>query len=430
MQDNFFDLYFEYSGDTECPKLYHRWAAVSCISTFLGRDCYFPFGNFKIHPNMYVMLMGIPATRKSTAIKLAKKLLTVAGYANFAAEKTSKEKFLQDLAGQSDPTVYDDTPDSSKRGRKKDAAAILDQNLWGEDEDSEASRPPAELCIAADEFNDFIGNGDMEFASLLGTLWDYDDIYRNRIKSSKSLVIPYPTINILGGNTPVGFARAFPPEIAGQGFLSRLLLIHGEPTGRKITMPKEAEPELVERLVGILRRTKTLMRGRIGYSDSAFRLLDKIYQGYEPIDDVRFDAYCNRRFTHLLKLALICSAIRSATEIGEEDVRLANTILSFTEHMMPRALGEFGKAKNSDVSHKIMEVLNNATSPVALLDLWKHVHTDLERIGQLSDIINALRNADKIHSVEGKLLPKRGRMKESSTEICDFGLLTADERGY
>lgn len=428
MQEDFFSLYMKYTADTECPALYHRWAAISCVSTFLGRDCYFPFGNFKLYPNMYVMLIGIPATRKSTAIKLARMLMNKAGYQHFAAEKTSKEKMLQDMAGQSDPSVYDDTPDSVSKRKGKDASAILDQNLWG-DEAVESSEP-AELCIAADEFNDFIGNGNIEFISLLGTLWDYDDVYRVRIKSGKSLRIPYPTISILGGNTPVNFARAFPPEVLGQGFLSRLLLIQGEPTGRKITMPKEASPELVESLVGMLRRIKATCRGRFEHSDSAFRLLDRIYQSYEPIEDVRFDAYCNRRFTHLLKLSMCCAAIRCSTTIEGQDVLLANSILSFTEHLMPRALGEFGKAKNSDVSHKVMEVLNNASAPISILDLWKHVSTDLDRIQQLSDIINALRNADKIQSVDGKILPKRRLMIEGDKETCDYSLLTPEERGY
>ena len=427
MQEDFFSLYAGYTAETECPALYHRWAAISCISTFVGRECYFPFGNFKLHPNMYVMLLGIPATRKSTAVKLAKKLMQQAGYQHFAAEKTSKEKMLQDMAAQSDPSVYDDSPDGRTKN-KKSGESILDQNLWGESD--EATRSPAELYIAADEFNDFIGHNNVEFISLLGTLWDYDGPYSARSKTNKSFVVPDPTVSIFGGNTPVNFAKAFPPDVIGQGFLSRLLLVHGEPTGKRITMPKESSPELLEALTGKLKAVRARCRGKISHTSTAYTLLDKIYQNYEPIEDVRFDGYCNRRFTHLLKLSMVVALGRVSTEITEADVLLANTILSFTEHLMPRALGEFGKAKNSDVSHKVMEVLNNASSPVAILDLWKHVSTDLDRISQLSDIINALRNADKIHSVDGKILPKRRMMIEGDKETCDYSLLTVGERGY
>ena len=431
MQENFFDLYFEYTADTECPQLYHRWSAISCIATYLGRDCYFPFGNFKLHPNQYVMLIGVPATRKSTAIKLAKNLLTRAGYQHFAAEKTSKEKMLMDMAAQSNPSVYEDEQNGSGRKKELSQDAILDLNLWGDDKESLESCEPAELCIAADEFNDFIGQANFEFISLLGTLWDFDGIYDVRTKTGKSFGVPYPTINILGGNTPVNFARAFPPETLGQGFLSRLLLVHGEPTGRKITLPKEASADLVRDLVELLQRIKAKCRGRIGHSSGAFSLLDKIYQGDSAgIEDIRFDAYNNRRFTHLLKLSIVCAAIRCDSTIEEEDVRLANTILSFTEHHMPRALGEFGKSKNSDVSHKVMEMLTNATAPLSMIELWKFVAQDLDKIAQLGDIINNLRNAGKIQSIDGKFLPKRSLLAQSDSETYDWDLLKVNERGF
>ena len=94
-----FELYFEYVRDTEPPLIYHRWSLIAAVGAFLGRRYYMPFGDGRIFPNQYVMLIGNPGTRKSTAIKTSKKLLSSAGYDMFAAEKTTKEKFLQDLAG-------------------------------------------------------------------------------------------------------------------------------------------------------------------------------------------------------------------------------------------------------------------------------------------------------------------------------------------
>ena len=91
--DDFFSAYLSYSSDTEVPINFHRWAIISALGAFLGRQYYFQHGAFSIHPNMYTMLIGSPGTRKSTAIKLVKKLLNDAGYETIAADKTSKEKF-------------------------------------------------------------------------------------------------------------------------------------------------------------------------------------------------------------------------------------------------------------------------------------------------------------------------------------------------
>ena len=48
------------------------------------------------------MLVGASGTRKSTAIKLFKKLIQQAGYDTIAADKTTKEKFILDLSGEQD----------------------------------------------------------------------------------------------------------------------------------------------------------------------------------------------------------------------------------------------------------------------------------------------------------------------------------------
>ena len=97
---DFLSMYLEYTSGTECPVLFNRWSAIAGIGAFLGRGYSLLHGHFPINPNIYCMLMGTPGTRKSTSIKLIKNLLTKAGYETVAADKTSKEKFLVDLAGE------------------------------------------------------------------------------------------------------------------------------------------------------------------------------------------------------------------------------------------------------------------------------------------------------------------------------------------
>lgn len=418
MREDFFSMYLEYTKDTEVPVFFHRWAAIASVGAYLGRDYNFPFGHSHINPNIYTMLIGSPGTRKSTAIKSIQSLIRKAGYKTIAADKTTKEKFLLDLSGE------DDTDPASS----KDAQAILDQNLWGADEAE--SRPPAECFIMADEFNDFLGHGNLEFISLLGNLWDYNGIYQNKVKNSKSVSIANPTISILGGNTPTGFSLAFPPEIMGQGFFSRILLIYGEPSGKKITFPTAPDPADTALLVQTLQQIKTVCRGSADMTPAAKALLEKIYTTWKGIDDVRFDSYSNRRFTHLLKLCLIHSASALSPIIREDDVICANTVLHFTESLMPRALGEFGKARHSDVSHKIVTYLENAHMPVSLKDIWKNVaHNQLEKLNDLSELLRNLMQADKIQAAGSGFLPKKKVQDTISSDTLDFSYLTPEEKG-
>jgi energy-coupling factor transporter ATP-binding protein EcfA2 len=408
--DSFLESYLAYAGSGEVPVFFNRWASIVGLGAYLGRHIYFNHGHFTVNPNIYCMLIGSPGTRKSTAIKLMKGVMQGAGYNTIAADKTTKEKFMLDLSGA-------DQGD----------AEVLEQNLWGaEAEDA----PPAEMLIAADEFNDFMGVGNLEFISLLGSLWDYSGIYRNRIKNGKSVSIKDPTISILGGNTPTGFSLAFPTDILGQGFFSRLILVYGEPNGKRITFPRAPAAAEVNRIVGLLRQTKLSFGGAVPLGGTAEKLLDKIYKQWTGVGDVRFESYSNRRFTHLLKLCIISAASRFGDSIDEGDVIYANTVLSYTEHLMPKALGEFGKSKNSDVSHKIMQVLENALAPVLVKELWKSVHTDLEKLTDLTAIVQNLLFANKVQRVGNGFLAVRKVAPEGSSDTYNYEMLTEEERGY
>lgn len=406
---DFISQYLDYIGETEAPVFYHRWCCISMIGAYLGRQYNFSLGHFDIYPNIYCMLIGEPGARKSTAIKIAKKIITSAGYDKISADRSTKEKFLLDLAGEDVEQKPED---------------ILDTQLWGD-----SGALPAEMFIACDEFNDFIGNGNVEFISLLGTFWDYTGApYTNRIKNGKSVSITDPTISILGGNTPTNFARAFPPEILGQGFFSRLLLIHGEETGRRITFPEAPAAEHTQAIIQALQAIKVSVKGKATLDADAKKLLDKIYKGWKGIDDVRFKSYSNRRFTHLLKLCLITSAARYSSVVSVADIVYANTILTHTEHLMPKAMGEFGKSRNSDVSHKIMQLMEANTLPLSMKDVWVHVHSDLEKMKDLSDLMQNLLAANKIMSVPNGFLLRRKVIEEANGDTIDYGLLTTEER--
>lgn len=387
-----FDIYFEYVKDTEPPLIFHRWALISCVSAVLGRQTWLPFGSFRVFPNQYIMIIGEAGSRKSTAIKLAAKIITKSGFEKFAGDKTRKEKFLEDLEG-----LGDSFEDGSLGGVK--AAPNMMETLLGP-----GNADPKEVFICADEFNDFMPCGDLEFHSLLGKLWDWDEeerSYTYRLKNSRSISIFQPTINILGGNTHANFAEMFPPQALGQGFISRLVLIFSEPSGRKIARPKPPSPEMEQYLVKHIQQIRHRITGPMSITPKAEGMLDYLYNSYKALTDIRFASYGTRRYTHLLKLCLVCAAMRLSTTIDQEDILLANTILSYAEHFMPRALGEFGKAKNSDTQQKVLDMLLKSQRPVEIGDIWKQVMNDLERMEDLNRLLQGLQTAGKILYIKG-----------------------------
>lgn len=426
MSNDFISDYLAYTAESEPPTICHRWSCLTMLGAMLGRNFFFEHGHFRVFPNLYVMVVGDPGVRKSTAIKMMKKLASAAGYDKWAHTKTSKEKFLLDLEG-----IVTDEMQNEQLGAKQERIYnnVLSQNLWGTEN---AIKEPREVFIAADEFNDFIGGlAPMEFYTTLCNLWDWDDEnvpFTQRVKNSRSVSIYQPTVSIIGGNTPENFARAFPPEIIGQGLLSRMLLIHGERSGRRYTFPPVPSKEDTDNLVSKL--TAAISRAQVGSAErtpEADKLFTSIYTSWTDIADVRFRSYSTRRFTQLLKLCLIVACSRSTTRITYDNVIEANTILSAAEQLMPRALGEFGKSKNSDVSNKIMDMLVNSRKPLKPQDMWKEVSRDLNKITDLGEILNNLSQAGKIQFVkEHGWLPKIEKAKK--LEFVDWNYLTAEER--
>ena len=408
--------YLEYTSNTEPPAIFHRWSILTCVAAYLSRDIHIKHGHFTIYPNLYTLLIGSAGSRKSSAINIAKGLLKQSGYSNFSPTKTTKEKFFIDMAEHSAGGVED----------------FLEQSIFGNKEDDTNS--VSEMFIVAGEFNTFFGNNILDFVTDLGELWDYNGRFESKVKNSKSVQIMNPTINILGGNTPTGFSAAFPIEILGQGFFSRTLMIYGERTREKITWPEPPDPKHTEELLITLSAIKAqaIQSGLITISGEAKEILNTIYMRWNDLDDARFESYSNRRFTHLLKLCMIITAIRLSSIISAEDVIYANTILSYAEHFMPKALGEFGKAKHADVAHKILQVLESTNDPLGSVDLWKYVHTDLDKPSDLSTILENLVRAEKLQVFKGKFLPRKKAVREVNDDlksaVINFNLLSKEER--
>ena len=419
---DFFDSYFDYVKDTEPPKIFHLWSLLTGISALVGRKLYFKNGPLVTYPNLYVMLVGSPGTRKSTAIKHVKRLMKQAGYKTFAADKSTKPKFLLDLeAGfefenmqSTEPTGLGSASISKLLGTSLDA--ITDGKV--------KKTGPSEVCIAADEFLDFFGRGDIDFATLLGVLWDKDDDYVDRLKNSQSICIPEPTVSILGGTTHENFKMMFPPELLGQGFISRLLLVYGESSGRKITFLKADDEAAKAKLVQFMAAISKHAPGEVKFSEKAAEALDSIYQNWEDLEDARFRHYSTRRFTQLLKLCLLVIATRLADSIELEDVIFANTLLTHAELHMTKAMGEYGKGKNSEAAHKVMDVLNHAVAPMTIKDLWTQLVNDLDKQSDLATLLMGMAEADKIQRAGGGFLPKKKiKYKKSSMLWVDFKLL-------
>ena len=389
----------------EAADFSYLWAGLSCIAAQLARNVYIPFGNGKIYPNLYVMFVGDPGKRKSTAIKDLKKRIKAAGYQNICGDKVTMQKYLLDLAGVGEGSI--------------EGSNITEFNLGI----TLGTNDYVESYINQDEFSDFIGINNYPFISLLGNFWDIDEPYVYRTKNGQSIEIPSPIVNILGATTPSQFNTIFPPAISEQGFLSRLIIVNIPESKRKIARPLPSDASVIEKVVDGLKAVRKLS-GELVMSDAVWAKLEEIYLSWQPVEDTRFAHYSTRRHTQLLKLCILATCSRYTIEMSVDDVVFANTLLSFTEHFMPQALGQFGKNKDGDVNSKVISYLRSSfPTAKSLQDIIIPISTETDVLS-LQKILTNLVVAEKVVATSnGKYLPKLPSYKDIKTSHVDWSML-------
>lgn len=410
----FYDRYFAYIGLSESPKLYHRWTAVSIIAALLGRRVYIPFGHDNIYPNHYILLVGDPGARKGTAITPGKRLLKSSGYSKFSPDRLSPERFIIELENASRIEI----------NGEQDLIQLEDLTL----------EEVSELYVAIGEFGDFIGDGNLNFIRLLTNLWDNLPEYKHPKIHGKSVAVPKPTVNIFAGTTSQDISTSIPVEAIGQGFFSRFILVHGEGKGRMYSDLPPVDDAIRKEFAKELVEIRSVVSGEVIRAEVVKKLLHRIYTEFTDIDDYRFKHYSTRRYTHLLKLATVFMAMRKSVNLSEEDCINANTLLHYTELRMPKALGEYGKAKNADITNNVMAIIRDARKPPAMKDIYKKVSQDLNRQSDLIDILNNLKMAGKIQIVD--VMPENRKgfaplsivLKQWSDDLLNNSFLTAEER--
>lgn len=372
------DLYLDMSLDTEAPLLFHRWSLLTAIGAALERKVFIRHGNSHIYPNMYTMLVGPSSSRKTSAISEAVRIAKGAGFQETFEGTTTKEKFLEDLH-----TGFGNIN------------AGADNFLEG------ATPAVSNVLVAAGEAIAFYGVNNVGMVNEMTDLWDCHDRKSTSSKRGGTLHIKKPTVSFLGGTTTAQLSNMFPPEMIGQGILSRTLMIYCHGSGRKITYPEPTDPQ-VANFLNEQFKLITHKQGEFKYSDDAKAAIDTIYHAWKPIKDGRFDSYTGRRLNHLLKLCLIYSCMdlnHNSNTILLEHVIKANTTLAYAEGQMIDALGEFGGALNSNLTNIVMNVIRANRGGITQDAVLGAVHTEYAQQRDVLTVLIKLRDAGKIDAV-------------------------------
>lgn len=394
--------YMEMVEESESPRLFHIWSAVSAISAALGRRCWLPWGFGSIYPNMFVVLVGAPATRKSSAARLGGRLVRQVTGVKFGPTDTGGQRqgIVAVMADQG-KNVEELFLRGSRLVDRDNSLAALTMDEIGEltteppeDDDSPAphSMDKHHVMLVASEFTSIVGQANTGMLEFLTAMWD-GDTYDYGLKGSRT-VLKDPLVGIIGGTTPIMLAGALPAAAGGQGFLSRAILVFGARKYKQVPTPVAPDEEITGRVKDIIASVWSQRHGPFVESNDGRGFRESLYIKPLGISDPRFSHYGERRNDHLIKLAMCLAAANGTDVIGIDEYEEANRILSATEVGMPDALGEFGLSPLAQLKQRLLDTVRDL-GVVELGILQAMFHRD----ARPQDIVEVLMDLNKVNQL-------------------------------
>lgn len=335
---NWLDSYVEYTDNSEPPILFKKWCAISTIAAALQRKCWLDW-NAKTFPNMYIVLVGPPATRKGTAMNPAEDMLRTLDI-KMSASATTKEALIKAL---------------------KETECIT--NLKNGDISLHSS-----LTIFSKELTVFLGQSNYGLLSQLTDWFDCADNWSYHTKSEGVAEIKGIFANLIGATTPDLIRTSLPMDAIGGGFTSRIIFVYEEKKGKVVPFPTPTLEEMKLREL-LLRDLEAIhnLNGPFKTTPAFLNMWGNYYIGVQderlfPVNvEQHFGGYIERRGIHALKLSMILNAARGDSMLIDDcDLSNALNLLAATERKMPRVFAGIGKGRDAEVYAKMVRYLNES----------------------------------------------------------------------
>jgi hypothetical protein len=312
--DNWLEAFMEYTDNTEAPKHYRTWAAVSAIASALGRKVWVNIGRFPVSPSFFIIFVAPPGVAtKSTAAKLAIDLLEEGKIANLFAGSLTEQ------------AIFDELEDGI--GQVSIGTTLMEMS---------------NLSMFASELGVLLNNSDSGLVDQFVDIWDNKPKIQRRTRAEGKRDIPRPCINLLGCTTPGWLQENSRTYNIDGGLFSRTIFLYSDKKEKLIAYPeetttKEFRDDVIKDLktIGMMRGEFTMTKEAREFGEAWY---DELYNNTpKHLKNEMFGGYIMRRQTHLHKTALVLSAAMSDDyKITEEHMVLAEALLIQAE----RGLGK------------------------------------------------------------------------------------------
>lgn len=333
---SFLNEYLDYTLKTESPELFHLWSAISIISAALGRKCFLDQMTFQVYPNQFIILVA-PAgrCRKGVAVNLAMGIY-------------KKAKLLSPIKG-------------------KITLRALSKRLHREFEEHGTSSG----FIFSPELGQFLGADSYQsgLMTYLTNLWDCGDEEDLETSTQGTDHLELIFLHLLGATVPE-WLMEIPSSMIHGGLSSRSIFIYQKVPKPPVPRPgniseevkviyKGIQNNLVHDLIEINK-----LEGEFTMTEKAGLLYDRLYiQAYTDTEpkDPRLEAYYERKYVHVLKVAMTISASKGDSMlINSDDILAATEFLRQAEIFMHMAFSKVTFSLSTRFNQTVIELLEAA----------------------------------------------------------------------
>lgn len=350
-KDSFLSNYLNYTQNNECPTSYHLFVGLALLSSLASRKVWLDMGYFEVFPNTYTILVGPPATGKSTAMNLGKNILREINDAckgkfdktavPLSAEAQTRESILVEMAKESRTIQIDDKPYTYS----------------------------PYTCFVT-ELSQFLGgnNTGSFMMDFITTIWD-EAKFENKTKNKGTDILLGPYFVLFGCTTPKWVSEQLRSDVISGGFSRRCLFVYETEKSKHVAFPsltaamEESKKRCVARGLKILD-----LKGPFKWSQEAHDWYVNWYENIHPTTiskDENLEGYFGSKQILLLKLAMLCQLSNSDELVLKvKNLEDALFILSVVEKNLGRVFEGIGRNSLRQVEARCLELLAKAPNQI------------------------------------------------------------------
>lgn len=374
MITSFLQQYAIYSQGNECPPNYHTWCALSALSHAIGKRVWTPQGIFTVFPNIYVLLVGPPGMAKSTAVDIARALISDTKACYVLGSATTKEAWLKDFAAEKSPTIQ----------------KFFNKETGMQEEFRQTAIFANELLTLVQTGGDPIG-----YITVLTDIWDRH-VFEVKTIGRGSDLIPNPYVSILGCLTPEVTNALISEKVLSTGFSRRCAFVYADrnapPVPRPTITPQQyaAWDKAKERLHEIRQ-----LSGAFTWSDEGAAYYDAWYMTHAERRNQPHSAalagFLQSKAGYVIKIAMLLSLSDSDDMVlNPDNLSTAVMLMDQIEPAVDRIFAGTGRNELATVSESIVRLVQQEAGKAPFYIAKKSIMSVFYRDASTNDIENIL----------------------------------------